>query len=508
MRYKLICLAVIVVLLPLAFWAQGVEPPKNRCHQHLEAAEKTPCADHGDETFCTHLPLMNIVTDEPVPAPLLVDENGMWVNDEEGHRVQVNDMVGAVVQYFDSETENNHLADEPTLEHRALIRGRGNSSREFDKVGYLLKFTDADMVTPLKVSLSGMTADNNWILYGPFLDKTLIRNYICYNLSGEIMDYAPNVRFCEMFLNGEYVGVYLITEKISFNQSGRITLRKTDPDMATTSYIVQADRGARDAAFDLTTFGNYTYSTVSAKEGYSQLEVIYPGATLTPAQREFIENDLSTFERALFSFDYNDPDKGYTQYIDVGSFIDYFLINEFTLNYDALSYSTYLYKDVGDRLKLCVWDFNSAFDYFNYSVVSPETFQMQSLMWYQILFKDQAFVERVERRYHALRERFFNEKYMFAYIDETLAYLGEAIDRNYEKWGYSFQSVHNGKGYDFLYPAERNVRSFDEAVAQLKECISRRIEHMDSNLERLYILCHQSMNKEYNYDTVKKGQLR
>ena len=153
-------------------------------------------------------------------------------------------------------------------------------------------------------------------------------------------------------------------------------------------------------------------------------------------------------------------------------------------------------------MKLCVWDFNSAFDYYEYSVVSPETFSLHETMWYAQLFKDKRFVDKVVKRYYELRKTYFNEEYLNQYIDEVIEYLGPAIDRNYDKWGYSFSSIHEGIVYDYLYPSERNPRNYDEAIAQLKSCISDRIVHMDSHIDRLYLLCHNSMNK--NLDTTKE----
>ena len=351
-----------------------------------------------------------------------------------------------------------------------------------------------------------MTADSSWALHGPFLDKSLIRNYLCYNLAGEIMDYAPNVRFCELFLNGEYLGLYLLTEKIGYRENGRIDFTKTDPNLTVTSYILQVDRGAADPRYNLETFGSDCYLTrTKVRAGQGHIEILYPGKTLTQNQYDYINSDFSRFEKAIFSFDYNHPDRGYRRYIDVRSFIDFFLINEFTLNYDAPGLSTYLYKDVSGRLNMCVWDFDAAFDYYRYSEVTPETFRIHNALWFQYLFKDKAFVDQVVDRYADFRKRFFNEEYLFQYIDETVAYLGPAIQRNYAKWGYSFNSTYNGVNYDYLEPESRNVRSFDEAIQQIKDTITLRLEHMDNNLDRLYTLCHESMNKRYNHQTEAGG---
>ncbi|MCI9608850.1 MAG: spore coat protein CotH [Oscillibacter sp.] len=507
MKYRWIFALSIAAALALSVLVSGMEPEHNRYHQHLEAEEKPPCTDHDEFVFCTHLPLMEITTDAPVPKPYLgeIDEKieNIW---DVSNSFRNYEMVAASVRYFDSETENNHLTDRPAVEARAMFRIRGASSRLLDKKNYLLKFTEEDMTQSLDVSLSGMTADSSWALHGPFLDKSLIRNYLCYNLAGEIMDYAPNVRFCELFLNGEYLGLYLLTEKIGYSENGRIDFTKTDPNLTVTSYILQVDRGAADPRYNLETFGSDCYLTrTKVRAGQGHIEILYPGKTLTQNQYDYINSDFSRFEKAIFSFDYNHPDRGYRRYIDVRSFIDFFLINEFTLNYDAPGLSTYLYKDVSGRLNMCVWDFDAAFDYYRYSEVTPETFRIHNALWFQYLFKDKAFVDQVVDRYADFRKRFFNEEYLFQYIDETVTYLGPAIQRNYAKWGYSFNSTYNGVNYDYLEPESRNVRSFDEAIQQIKDTITLRLEHMDNNLDRLYTLCHESMNKRYNHQTEAGG---
>lgn len=500
MKYKIICVVLVIVALSSSFFLQSIEPEKNRYHQHQEVLPKEACTDHGEEVFCTHLPLLNITTDGEMPSPYVLDEEGNILSDALGNRIMNNAMAAVTIQYFDSESRNNHLNDTPVIEERGLIRIRGASSRSFDKKGYLLKFTEENLVDGKAVAISGMTADSDWVLHGPFLDKTLIRNYLCYNLAGEIMEYAPNVRFCEAYLNGEYIGVYLIVEKIEQNENGRIMVEKTDPKFAETSFIFKLDRWIEDESVKMNTFSNYAYirRPGNANAGYFQID--YPGKTLTEQQRKYIETYISDFEKTLYSYAYADEKNGYRKYIDVGSFVDYFLINEFTLNYDAGSLSTYVYKDIGGKMKMCVWDFNSAFDYYENSVITPEAYYMQNGLWYDYLFKDKEFVDEVEKRYKELRDRYFNTEYLYQYIDDTVEYLGPAIDRNYEKWGYSFQSEYNGKNYDYLTPEERNVRTYEEAIEQLKGCISQRIEHMDANLERLLILCHESLNKKNIYN--------
>ena len=487
MKYKIISILCIVLMVLLPMGVRSVGLPKNRYHQHLEAQEKPKCTTHDEGTFCTHLPLINITTKGAMPAPLLYNEDGSVIFN--------NEMVQASVQYFDNQEYNNHLTDTPTVSENALIRTRGRSSRRFDKQGYLLKFMEGDFLNNKKVSLSGMTADSDWVLHGPFLDKTLIRNYLCYNLAGEIMDYSPNVRFCEIFLNGTYKGLYLLTEKIEYNDGGRIKFTETDPDLAVTSYIVKLDQGSDDPFYALNTFSEYSGKNGPQTRGNNQLEIIYPKKTLTLEQKEYIEADISRFEKALVSFDSADKNYGYPSFIDVSSFVDYLIINEFTMNSDAASLSTYFYKDVSGKMEIAVWDFNSAFDNYRPVMSEPHYFMMADKFWFEYMLRSQDFSNKIIHRYKDLRKTYLSDQYLIEYIDDTIAYLGDAIDRNYEVWGYSF-SQEEGK----LTPMERNPISYEEAVEDLKQTIIERGEFLDANIETLKFFSHDSINKQFNHD--------
>ena len=116
------------------------------------------------------------------------------------------------------------------------------------------------------------------------------------------------------------------------------------------------------------------------------------------------------------------------------SFVDYCVINEFTKNLDAGSYSTYIYKEVGGKFKLCVWDFNNSCDNYLEEAVGPGGFFINERAWYFMLMKDERFVKRVQRRYQELRKSFLSQEYLTGYIDETLKFLGPAVERNNERW--------------------------------------------------------------------------
>ena len=171
----------------------------------------------------------------------------------------------------------------------------------------------------------------------------------------------------------------------------------------------------------------------------------------------------------------------------------YFIINEFSCNYDAGWLSTYMYKDLDGKFRMCVWDFNSAFDGYQESFMPADYFEMQNCLWYFMLFKDEDFTDRIISRYRQLRKTYLSDEYLNNYIDETIAYLGDAIDRNYEVWGYTF-----GEEYDLFTPADRNPRDYETAVADMKEFIAVRSKYMDENIETLRQYSAESKIKKFN----------
>ena len=120
-------------------------------------------------------------------------------------------------------------------------------------------------------------------------------------------------------------------------------------------------------------------------------------------------------------------------------------------------------------------------------------FRLNSGLWYQMLFMDSDFTDRVITRYYELRKTVFSEEYLFGFIDDTIEYLGAAVDRNYERWGYTFDQE-----YDLMYPTERNPRNYDEAILQMKDFITKRIAFMDENIESLRQNSAESKTKKYN----------
>lgn len=468
MNKKVIGLLAVAGALALSLVAARFDRSNtDRYHQHMEEPAFTPASEEAAAEFSTHLPIVSLKT------------GGQKIPGE----VKDGTTISARLEVRDGGQGCNSLRDEPGLVSDIQLRYRGNSSLWFDKKPYRIKLLEADGESNAQEML-GMPKEDEWILNGPFLDKSLLRSYMLMNISGEVMSTAPEVRYCELFLDGTYQGVYVMMESVSRSQA---SLGKSVDGRAETSYLVRLDRGGD---VNLNTLGMYGMLMDSV------VNVVYPTQyNCTPEQMEYITRDISQFEKALYSFDYDDSKEGYRNYINVDSFVDYMVLNEFFQNYDAMSYSTYFYRPVGGKISMGpVWDFNNALDNYIESSFDATGFVFPEDAWYTMLCKDERFVQQVIDRYRQLRRTVLSEEYLQSYVDDTVAWLGTAVDRNFEVWGYTFQPE-----FGLLEPMERNIGSYEEAVSQVKDFLTRRGAWLDENIELLYQYCHPSATKKYQH---------
>lgn len=446
---------------------------KKRYHQHEQASTQTHRA-LGFSKIETHLPVITIDTaGKQIPgeasgeakAPYLVSEDGKYE-------------VKAGIQLYEGQSSPQEL--------NAMVHYRGNSSRAFRKKSYNLNFIDENNAKK-DISVLGMAAENNWALHGPYLDRSLLRNYMAMNLTGEIMDFAPNVRYVEVFVNGEYEGLYLLMEKIT-GAEGRLTLTKPERNSQMTSYIIQYDRPYRMTS-TLDNFLTYTHKSYP-----SGAELEYPqNAQYTREREEFVSRDLSFISNVIYQFPYAQNDEHYKNLIDVQAFYDYFIINELFRNVDAGHYSTYFYRDLKGKLSPVVWDFNNSLDNYQELNFSESGFSLTQGIFYERLLKDEEFTNGLIRRYFELRNNKLSKDRMNHYIDDTLVFLGSSVDRNNRRWEDMYDlSLYDTKNY--LHRLDRNVESHEEAVSQLKVFLENRGEWLDEHIDTLRQYSHPSRN--------------
>lgn len=505
MKWRILTVALAASLIALGLVSALIaerRPLPHRYLQHLEAQQLDDLSDTDRAAasstatdpahFASHLPVVRIETGGvEIPGSPTLDEDGTPIADGNGDYIPTlaadgSETIAAQISVYDAEDGANRLSDTPAVESLCQIRVRGNSSRLYEKKNYRIVLTEEDG-TDNDQPLMGMEASETWALQGTSIDKTMLRNYVTYAAAAEFMDgFVPEVRFCEVFLDGSYHGLYLMTETIKVEE-GRMQLTETDRAADATSYIVAIDEKTE------------TDTTISEFLSYTMRQgilttIIYPAETnLTEGQKAYIEQDLSDFEKALYSYDYDTPDYGYQNTLDTQSFVDSYVLNEFVINDDFGAYSTYLYKDIRGKVSLGpIWDYDNAYDLYQLQV-DTEKLHLTERPWFFMLMKDEGFVERVIARYHELREGPLSEEHLNELIDETATFLAPALARNWQAWGHTFETD------AYLEPAERSPKTHDEAIGDLKTFIHERGGWLDEHIENLRQYAHESAVKKFNH---------
>lgn len=398
--------------------------------------------------------------------------------DTAGQQIERENRVWASVGILNEETGRGErsVMEQPDVLETATIKMRGASSYRFDKKQYRIKFYTEQRDGKAKdCSFLGMGADSDWVLNGPFLDKTLVRNRLLYDLAGEIFEWAPDTRYCELFLNGRYQGVYLAVEPVTVGYS-RINLSKYSLLSGETAWLVKRDRIGTEE------YPIRTYGAVNGKVQNS-LYIAYPSwKKITDLQRDWIEQDISRLEYCLYGDKSGYPLQDYRNYIDMDNFVDYFIFNEVAMNHDAGNLSTYVYKDLQGKMKMAVWDYNNSYDNYQWFKMSTDEWYVVGNSWFDQLVRDRTFLDQVMRRYKELRQNILNEEHIYALIDAYQEEMGDAVERNFAVWGYTFDER-------FMNDEERELHSYEEAVEHLKRTIHERFVFMDAHLEDLYENC-------------------
>lgn len=516
-RSKIVYLLAIagVILTSCVFTIIGRQENVTRYHQHLEEPgekELGVCRVCGGENqYCTHLPIIQVETGgHKIPGAAIMGANGMRVGYETSDNGETEIKVSATIT-GEGKTYH-HPEDKTDIRVSAMFRIRGNSSRYFKKCNYRLKLIDEkNPLMNVDVPLLGMNADDEWVLHGPYLDKTLMRNYLCMNLSAGVMGYAPDLRFCELFIDGEYKGVYLLMETIG-EGAGKVDLTDYEEGDLMFSYITRLEPqhglpGEPQNTKVLNDFASYSQKY----EIGTKMELLYPGVRYQTEQvKKYVETDLSEIERKLYSREMEKNPDSCWEYLDLESFANYYILQEFLAVNDMFSASTYFYKDVRGKLHIGpVWDYNNALN--NYILSMPEKeFILTQKGWYGQLMKSKRFVDYVVYRYRELRRGVMSQEYLENYVRDTKEWLGRAIERNFDVWGYTFdvtrleiyerQRNGNGKSSDLKMLRELNPSSYEEAVEHMVTYMKNRGTWMDREIDSLYQYCHPSKNAANRYD--------
>jgi hypothetical protein len=404
----------------------------------------------------------------------------------------------------------NYLTDPfNNYDGKINIEIRGSSSQGFPQKQYGFETQD-DLGNNINVPLLNFPAENDWILHALYGEKSLMRNYFAYNLSRDMGWYATRTQYCEVVLNGEYQGLYMLLEQIKWDNN-RVDVEETDlddnaGDSLTGGYIYKVDKFTSSS-------GLGWYSPITDFQGTPKgifFQYDYPKPnSMTPEQGVYLESAMTTFENALNRPDFQDSDSGYHKYIDVASFIDFFIVDEITKNVDGYRLSTYINKQAdsrGGRIAMGpAWDYNLGFGNADYCDGNSYTGWAldfpcdQSVIpfWWHRMMQDTTYNNQLKCRWLELRNDILNTTNLMERIDSIALLLDESQQRHYTYWPILGT---------YVWPNYFVGNTYQEEVDYFKLWVTERLNWMDANMPGTAANCSSSFTaavtiSEINYNS-------
>jgi hypothetical protein len=320
----------------------------------------------------------------------------------------------------------------------------------------------------------GMPAQRRWSLLANYSDKTLLRTDIAFNKLAAIYNnlaWTPRTQFIDVYLNGSYRGVYQLTESIRLDPN-RVNINPVISDSnGNGGYLLEVCERLEDE-FNFVSNNEVSFNCSSPD---TNLDVEIDGTSITIF--ETIKTFVQEAEDALYGNDFANPSTGWQKYLDLDTFVDWYLISEITKNSDSIFYSSvYMYYDPA-KGKLCmgpIWDFDLSMGNINYNnSEDPTGFRIKSAHWMYRLFRDPVFVSAVKQRWN---ENFAQLSEVFAYIDLRAEFLNTAQQQNFSKWLILDK---------YVWPNSRVTGSYAGEIAYLKSWLTTRITWLNTEINRL-----------------------
>lgn len=450
-----------------------------------------------------------------IPGPLVLESNlpivvintfGVSIPDEpkiEGHMGIIHNGINVT----------NHLNDPFNNYNGSIgIEVRGQSTQMFPKKSYAFETRD-NAGENLNVSLLGMPEENDWILYAPYTDKSMLRNVVTYEIGHKMGGYCTRTIFCELVVNNDYKGVYILMEKIKKDEN-RVDIATLNPDEVsgndlTGGYILRVDKIDPDFVYDT---DGWLSNPIPPYPNAMDItfQYYYPESdVIASEQKTYIKNYITTAENILISPGFTNPEDGYQKYFDLPSFVDFMLLNEVSKEVDKYRYSSYFFKekdsDGGKLFAGPIWDFNLGYgnvdywppgiDYRGWVYTDVQTYSYSIIFWWKRLMEDAYFRDLAKTRWVDLRQTILKDAEIHTAIDSILTHIDEAKDRNYERWPILGQYV--WPNYDWY-----NNTYVDE-VDYFESFLFNRLGWMDYNLPGSVLSPGAGISSEANNINVK-----
>ena len=388
--------------------------------------------------------------DTKLPVVVIETENASDITDKDNY-------ISAKIA-VESDFSLEMPSPEPT---EGQIRGRGNSTWNwFDKKPYKLKFSS-------DVSLLGLSKGKEWVLLANYADKSLIRNYVALESAKVLsnMDCYATQYPVDLFVNGEYMGVYTLGEQIEAADN-RVDILQNAVSVDTGFFFEIGGTYEPDGANSFST------------RYMNCIEVLEPsGSSFTEKHKTYIKNYFSLADEAVRTHN------GYEDFIDIDSLIDWFILTELSYNSDgAMRRSVFMKKDHGGKIEFGpVWDFDIAYgnrepDYENYEAwccLSTEHGYVPE-NWMCSLMQDEYFVSRLAKRWNEVK----NELYFCSMnaIDHGSGLVSNSAEANFEKWDILASKVTLQPDFMILN------YTYEKQIQYLRDFITNRFEWIDGQL--------------------------
>ena len=395
-------LILLLTCLLCACTQEEVIPPSLR-PDHEKPEQPTPDPPTPEPPATDPLHDKAIPSDFRIPVVHITTEDGKAIDSKEDY----------VKASFRFEDPSRFYTDQKTVEVTGKIKGRGNTTWGMPKKPYRIKLDE-------KARLFGFPGDKDWILLANYSDKTLLRNILAMEISRLCgMSWTPRMLSVDVYLNGEYIGVY------TFCDHKEVAPDRVNIEVATETDIEGGYYLEIEEAMD---------EPVCFKTVWDTPVMFHEPEKPTEAQQRYVKEWFNGFEHALERVQ-GEHDYAYRSYIDIPSFINYYIIQEITKNPDGnVRKSTYLTKEKGKPLEMYhVWDFDITLGNCDYTdFEKPEGWQMRYVKWYNQLFFDPDFKKAVVDRWNELYSTLLTQ--VPAFLDRQHALLAGAEARNFDRW--------------------------------------------------------------------------
>lgn len=357
-----------------------------------------------------------------VPTLYLITGDGKAISNKDTYRAATLKIEGSADGKYDAENL------------QVSVKGRGNSSwsnsairtptDHKSKNSYNLKLNEKMQL----LGLGGSAGSKNWVLNSGKYDESGLRNWICWRL-GELMDGVPfsiDMTWVRLVVNGEYRGLYLLTEKVEASKS-RVNIEAKDPSVLDKGYLLQLDKRAEGTE-------GWDYFTIDGYYGDGEPDKLRPFV---------IENGIESVEQLNYIREYvkrchdailTGDEETIKSLVDIDSFFDMFCIEELSKDVDANFASFYMYKAPGGKLTLTSpWDFDFGFGTYSSAMVLNDLMCEKTIgnLWFQLLMKTEWFPKQ-------LRERMDKITPLMRQVRDEMwameASLQPYADENDEKW--------------------------------------------------------------------------